>query len=509
MMMMTRMMRRNTRKGNSGGELLLGLLLVGFLLSGWFMSMAVAAGEQQQGEDAVVELTQDNFHNYINKEKLMLVEFYAPWCGHCKRLAPEYSKAARELEGVVKLAKVDCTAHEGICSQYEVRGYPTMKIFRNKVPQDYMGERSASAIVDQMKMEALPPVTVVTKSQQVDEMTKTHRLIALGFFGNEKAREYQIFEQLAEKLRPEFRFAAIFDNTLMSKFNVTKAPHILLLKNFDERVNSFSSKSFSDETVESFLKLHSMPLMDEIGPENFMKYRQSPLPLAYLFVETEGQRAELGPIIEGISREFKGRMNFVYINASKFGPHANNLNIKQEWPAFGIHDQTTNAKYPLSPRPLTKKNLHSLVVSVLEGKAKPFLKSQPVPESNDGPVKLIVGKEFDRLVMDRDKDVLVEFYAPWCGHCKKMAPTYERLGELFASNKKVVIAKMDATENDLPLDANVNIEGFPTVILFKANAQNEQVPYKGDRSLKDLANFVKQNAVNQISQEFENLKDEL
>ena len=439
----------------------------------------------------------------------MLVEFYAPWCGHCKRLAPEYAKAAEELDGIAKLAKIDCTAHEGICSQYEVRGYPTLKIFRNKVPKDYMGERSSSAIVNQIKMEVLPSVTAVMNLQHVDEMSKTHRLIALGFFKNEKAQEYQIFEQLAEKLRPEFRFAAIFDNALMSKYNVTKTPHILLLKTFDERVNTFSGKAFSDEAIESFLKLNSVPLMDEIGPDNFMKYRQAPLPLAYLFVETEEQRSEIGPIVEGIAREFKGRMNFVYINASKFGPHANNLNLKMEWPAFGIHDQSVNAKYPLVSHPLNKKNLRALVVSVLDGKAKPFLKSQPVPESNDESVKVIVGKEFDRIVMDKEKDVLVEFYAPWCGHCKKMAPTYERLGELFATNKKVVIAKMDATENDIPIDAKVNLEGFPTLILFRANAQKEQVPYKGDRSLKDLANFVKNNAVNQITQEFENLKDEL
>jgi thiol-disulfide isomerase/thioredoxin len=83
----------------------------------------------------------------------------------------------------------------------------------------------------------------------------------------------------------------------------------------------------------------------------------------------------------------------------------------------------------------------------------PYLKSEPLPTDNDDPlwaVKIVVGTTFQQMVMNGSHEVLLEAYAPWCGHCKSLSPTYEKLGRLFASEKRVLIAKVDATANDLP-----------------------------------------------------------
>lgn len=100
---------------------------------------------------AVVELTEPKFEDEVaNSEDVWFVEFYAPWCGHCKSLKPEYEDAAQQLEGKVKLGAVDCTQEEGLCGKFGVRGYPTIKFFggdKNR-PVDYNGERTAAGMAE-------------------------------------------------------------------------------------------------------------------------------------------------------------------------------------------------------------------------------------------------------------------------------------------------------------------------------------------------------------------------
>jgi len=117
-------------------------------------------------------------------------------------------------------------------------------------------------------------------------------------------------------------------------------------------------------------------------------------------------------------------------------------------------------------------------------------------------VKVVVAKNFDQIVLDPSKDVLLEFYAPWCGHCKQLAPIYEQLGSELASNPSIVIAKIDATSNDV--SPKLGIRGFPTIKLFPANNKQAPIDYEGDRTMDDLKRFIQENG-----SKSQNPKDEL
>jgi len=83
------------------------------------------------------------------------------------------------------------------------------------------------------------------------------------------------------------------------------------------------------------------------------------------------------------------------------------------------------------------------------------------------------------LVINNDKDVLLEFYAPWCGHCKTLAPKYEAAASKLASNKNILIAKIDATANEVP---GVNIKGFPTIKFYPGNKKSSApIDFEGER----------------------------
>ena len=105
-------------------------------------------------EEGVLVLGDDNFEEALIQHPTMLVEFYAPWCGHCKTLAPEYAKAAQALENSelnVKLAKVDATIHKKIAEKFDIKGFPTLRFFKDGNDSEYNGGRTESTIISWLK----------------------------------------------------------------------------------------------------------------------------------------------------------------------------------------------------------------------------------------------------------------------------------------------------------------------------------------------------------------------
>lgn len=123
-----------------------------YILLATLLASACSIQALYDSSDDVVELTAGNFnHKVINSDDIWLVEFYAPWCGHCRNLAPDWKKAAKALKGIVNVGAVDMDVHGSVGGPYNVRGFPTIKVFagNKNSPQDYNGARSAQAIVDE------------------------------------------------------------------------------------------------------------------------------------------------------------------------------------------------------------------------------------------------------------------------------------------------------------------------------------------------------------------------
>jgi len=142
----------------------------------------------------------------------------------------------------------------------------------------------------------------------------------------------------------------------------------------------------------------------------------------------------------------------------------------------------------------------------LGGKLEPYIKSEPIPVPNDDDVKVVVAKNYEQIVNDPTKDVLLEAYAPWCGHCKKLEPIFSELAKKLKSHDSLVIAKIDATANDLPPD--LGVKGFPTIFFFPANNKQNPIKHEGAREVKDFIKFLKKHVTVPLKDD-ENAKDEL
>jgi len=438
-------------------------------------------------------LTKDTFTDFVGANDLVLAEFYAPWCGHCKALAPEYEEAATTLkEKNIKLAKVDCTEEADLCQSFGVEGYPTLKVFRGtENVSPYSGARKAPAIVSYMTKQSLPAVSILSKDTLEDFKT-ADKVVLVAYFDVEDKTSNATFSTVAEKLRDNFLFGASSDAALAEAEGVS-FPSVVLYKSFDEGKSIFT-EVFDAETIEKFANTASIPLIGEVGPETYAGYMATGIPLAYIFAETEEERTTLSTLLKNVAEEHRGKVSFATIDAKAFGAHAGNLNLAADkFPAFAIQDTVNNKKFPFDQeKEITAEAIGKFVSDFVSGAVEPSIKSEPIPEKQEGPVQIVVAKNYDTIVLEDSKDVLIEFYAPWCGHCKALAPKYDILAKLYVDggySDKVTIAKVDATLNDVPDE----IQGFPTIKLYKAGDKKNPVTYSGSRSIEDLIKFIKEN----------------
>ncbi|KAJ6539389.1 thioredoxin-like domain-containing protein [Mycena capillaripes] len=440
----------------------------------------------------VINLTAGTFSS-INSESLILVEFFAPWCGHCKALAPHYEEAATALkEKNIKLAKVDCVDQADLCQSNGIQGYPTLKVYRNGTPSDYTGPGRRTA---------LPAVSEVTAANH-EEFKHADNLVAVAYLASSTDVPAPEFSATAEKHRDDFLFGLSTDKDAIAAAKVD-VPALVVYRNFDEPrvVYPFPILDASTADMEDWIKELSVPTIAEVSSENYATYAQSHKPLAYLFLDpsSEHKDAEIA-LIKPIASKYKSKMNFVWIDAIKFGDHAKALNLAEvKWPSFVIQDVQKQLKFPYDQsKDVEAEGVESWVKQYLDGELKPQLKSEPIPETQDENVYNLVGKEFDQIVFDDSKDVFIEFYASWCGHCKRLKPTWDSLGDHYAPLKKTLtIAKMEAQENDLPPSAPFSIAGFPT-IKFKKAGTREFIDYEGDRSYESLVSFLEEHAVHSL-----------
>ncbi|KAJ2213346.1 protein disulfide-isomerase precursor [Coemansia sp. RSA 1813] len=456
----------------------------------------VAATETK--ESAVHELNASNMHSWVDRQHLALVQFYAPWCQYCKALEPAYEKAASALEADgVPLAKVDCTKSAALCDQIGIKGFPTLKVVMDGKFGTYNGSRQETGIVSYMRKHKGPPVTKVQPAE-LSGFVKSDHVVVVGYFKSESSSELAVLREVAKELIEDFTFGFVADKSTAKKQKVSM-PSIAIYTDYDDQVSVFSGK-YTKENVRKFIRARSVPLLGELSSRTFGTYSKAGLPLGLVFYKTDESHDKLERELLPIAREFRDKVCLTFVDARVYWKHATVLDLKTQWPAFAIQDVTMRTKYPMSQnKEFSTKDVRRFVSDYTAGKVAPHYKSAVIPATNDGDVFKLVSKQFNEVVFDKSKDVLVLLHATWCIHCKRLMPVYEELGKLLKSNANIVIAQMEATLNDVPSnDPALEITGYPTVVLVRA-IDNVIVPYHGDRSLNSFTEFLRAHAAHSVT----------
>jgi len=455
-----------------------------------------------QEEEGVLVLTDANFDDAVNGEDTILVEFYAPWCGHCKKLTPEYSAAAYELRHAatpVKLAKVDCTVEKELGSRFEIKGFPTLKIFRRGEPSPYGGPRDKQGIIDYMLKQAGPAAKSLSTSELVKEFLTHPDVSIIGYGLAGKAAEN--FKNVAGVLRENFRFGEVTD----AELHKDKHGKIVLHTNDKDQPEHVFDAEHDEQSLTDWLWAKSVPLVGELTKTTEGRYKKKGVPLLKLFMDVDHTTNvkqtnywinRLKKVAKDLAATAGEKLHLTYVNKKDYAAELAKFGSEGKDLVLAIED-FANRRYVSAAEKIDLDSIRKFALEYLEGNLTPFIKSAPVPESNDGPVTVVVGKTFNDIVLDESKDVLLEIYAPWCGHCKKLEPIYDELATKLKNVENVVIAKMDATANDSP-HAKYSASGYPTILFAPANDKENPVPYTGERDLQSMEAFIKRKSTSWV-----------
>merc|ERR1739838_121924 len=194
--------------------------------------------------------------------------------------------------------------------------------------------------------------------------------------------------------------------------------------------------------------------------------------------------------VETVAKDVKSTHVFTWIDTVQWSKQAEHMMKTTTFPnlVLPVNPEKGNGFYSIQD--FTEKSIRKWVKDIVSGDIKPELMSEDIPETNDEPVKIVVGKNFNEIVND-STDVFLMIMAPWCGHCKALVPVYEEMAEAIQKlSPKTVIAKIDGTANDIPVKG-YEVQGYPS-IYFKA-AGKEPMPYMGERTAAGMIQFIKEN----------------
>ncbi|XP_043246793.1 thioredoxin domain-containing protein 5 homolog [Amphibalanus amphitrite] len=364
----------------------------------------------EEAEVSTKQYVSTDFESKV-KENNHFVKFFAPWCGHCKRLEPtweELSKKYNTDDSEVTIARVDCTTDSSVCSDNEVTGYPTLKFFSKDggEPVKYKGARDLPSL------------------------------------------EKFIKEQLGQE-------------------------------------------SDEDEDEESAEVPEPVKGLTELTGKTFKKATESGSYFVKFYAPWCGHCQKLAPTWEKLAESLADdkSVNIAKIDCTTNRDTCSEYEVKGYPTLLWIQDGKKVAKYQGDR---SSDDLKKFIAKMTGAgsEEEPKTEEKETEEKGKAPVVVLTADTFENSI-SRDY-TFIKFYAPWCGHCKRLAPTWDQLAVKMVSNPSIKVAKVDCTENDnRPLCSKEGVSGFPTIFLYHDG--DKVTEYEGNRSLDDMANFLKSN----------------
>uniref|UniRef100_A0AAR2LMM7 Protein disulfide-isomerase TMX3 n=2 Tax=Pygocentrus nattereri TaxID=42514 RepID=A0AAR2LMM7_PYGNA len=322
---------------------------------------------------AFVEDLDDKFKDN-RMDDVWLVDFYAPWCGYCKKLEPIWYEVGAELKNSgspVRVGKMDATAYSGVASEFGVRGYPTIKLLKGELAYNYKGPRTKDDIIEFANRVAGPAVRSLPSRQMFEHVQKRHDVLFV-YVGGESLLKEKYIDVASELIVYTYFFSASED-VLPEPLTLPELPSVVVFKDgtyftYDEYEDGSLSSWVNRERFQGYLQIDGFTLY-ELGETGKL--------VAIAVIDDKDpteESARLKSLIQKVSSEYRDDFNrdfqFGHMNGSDY---INSLIMGEVSVPSIIILNTSNEQYFLPSEPV--ESLEQLILfirSVLDGTAQAY-----------------------------------------------------------------------------------------------------------------------------------------
>ncbi|MCL7029753.1 hypothetical protein MKW94_012487 [Papaver nudicaule] len=316
-----------------------------------------------------------------------------------------------------------------------------------------------------------PVTTIETVDQALPILDSVDRIV-VGFVDSLEGSDSKKLCSVAE-LEYDVNFYQTDCSDVAEVFSMDpgKRPALVMLKREVERLNHFGGK-FTSATITKFVQDNKLPLVIKFARETAPLIYRSALKNQILLFVMKNNSEEYLPAFQDAAELFKGKLMFVYVDTDDedVGKALSNyFGVNGDGPQVLAYSRSEDAKKFCLDGQVTSTNIKAFGDEFLADKLTHYSQFDPVTETNDSKVKIVVEENFNAMVLDDSKDVLLEIYAPWCARCQSFEAVYNQLAYHVRGVPSLVIAKMDGTIHQHTM---AKLCGFPTLLFFPAGKKD-------------------------------------
>lgn len=440
-------------------------------------------------QDGPLQLNKGNFYKALREHRQLLVHFYEPMSADVHKVSEAFREAAARLQGSeVTFATVDTVEDKDLAKDLNATRPPFIRLYLSgdkHHPVPCPVPQSSSSILTWLKRRAGSPADLVTEHIQTDE------LLVLAFFKELDGAYAQVFYEAAVEL-PDLAFALTHKDDIISKYSLGDNVVLVLKKSRLMQAYRMTPETTKGELV-VFISVFQMDPVTEYSGQTASQILSSPvLNHALLFIrKSSPDFTDIFTAFDRTAAAFRLKILFVLVNVdeSRNGRLLEYFRVREfEAPLIRIVNLTDHVTYHLPSQTLDQETISGFCQDYLDGNAKPKMQSEPVPEGwETEPVKELVGSTLERVAFHPNKTVFVLFYLPYSPQSRAVFPLWEELAEAFKDQEDVVIARIDASANDINMSMH---RQYPSFCLFPALYSERVVVYTGKLSVKDLMKFT-------------------